>query len=144
MRKYLFFVDRYGKVSYLLSNDPNDGQDNGLDDFRIDLETGELFPVEEDGELKLNWTRMSSYRILVRAVDNYRPGIECKRKRIHASIHLLCMHYFFLFVDGSLSAIKEINVVILDVNDHAPGTEFFKNIPDSVYKYVSQFIFHCK
>ena len=33
--------------------------------------------------------------------------------------------YFFLFVDGSLSAIKEINVVILDVNDHAPGTGFF-------------------
>ncbi|XP_057368096.1 cadherin-23-like [Daphnia carinata] len=81
----------YGTVSYMFSRQNVEG----IDEFAIDLSTGEM--TVRNCEL-LDFDTKISYSVIVEARDNYREGITL----------------------GSLSDFERINITLLDVNDNAP------------------------
>ncbi|XP_053210328.1 cadherin-23-like [Panonychus citri] len=81
-------IGLYGKVTYLLDASSSHGK------FKIDRDTGSIIVAN-----KLDREEMSSYNLLIQAVDNYEYG----------------------FVTGeSRKAFQQITITISDVNDETP------------------------
>ncbi|KAK4025229.1 hypothetical protein OUZ56_014304 [Daphnia magna] len=84
-------ADPYGTVSYMFSQQNVEG----VDEFAIDLTTGEMTVRNCE---KLDFETKTSYSVVVEARDYYRDGITL----------------------GSLSDFERVNITLLDVNDNSP------------------------